>query len=131
MSDLNVEFEGNLGADATAGITKSGIPFTNFRVGVTPRKKDGENWVDGETKWVSVTAWRYLAERASSLAKGQRVVVKGVLSLSEYEKDGEKRHNLTADADTITLSLPFVKGEGSAKAPASAAASTESETAIF
>lgn len=138
MSDLNVSFKGNLGDDAKTGFTKNGVAYTNFRVAVTPRvfDKDANAWKDGETKWVSVTAWKNLAERAAGLKKGQQVSVEGILSLSEYEKDGEKRSNLTVDANEINLALPFVKGSGSsAAAPAAAApsakAADDKETAIF
>jgi single-strand DNA-binding protein len=50
----------------------------DFSVAVTPRKKDGDNWVDGETNWQNVTAWNRLAENvAASLKPGDRVIVWG------------------------------------------------------
>lgn len=135
MSDLYIDFKGNLGDDAKFGATKTGVTYTNFRVAVTPRKQDDSgNWVDGETKWVNVTAWRNLADRAAGLKKGQQVAVKGKLSLSEYEKDGEKRASLSVDASEINMALPFVKNGESAPVSAPAATQSDSddlETAIF
>jgi single stranded DNA-binding protein len=140
MSDLNSEFKGNLGDDAKMGVTKDGIVYTRFSVAVTPRKREGEKWVDGETKWVAVTAWRNLAERSAGLKKGQQVAVQGILSLNEYEKDGEKRAGLQVNASEITIALPFVKnGEGAsaadstpvAAAPAAEAPVKEDAGAIF
>lgn len=50
----------------------------DFAVAVTPRVKNGDNWEDGETYWVSVTAWDKLAENiAASFKVGDRVFVHG------------------------------------------------------
>lgn len=117
MSNIDVEFTGNLGNDAEFGLTKNGDEYTRFSVAVTPRIKRDDEWVDGETQWVSVTAWRTLASRAASLAKGTRVTVKGTLTLDEYvAKDGTPRAGLKVNASDITLSLPFVKGLASPSA---------------
>lgn len=50
----------------------------DFSVAVTPRKKDGDGWKDGETVWHHVTVWGKLAENvAASLKVGDRVVIIG------------------------------------------------------
>jgi len=127
MSDLNAEFKGNLGDDAKVATTKTGAVYTRFNVAVTPRKRENDVWVDGETKWVAVTAWQNLAERAAGLKKGQQVSVQGIISLNEYEVEGEKRCNLQVRANDITVALPFVKNGDSSAAAGAASASEDSD----
>lgn len=58
--------------------TKGGNKVIDFSVAVTPRKKEGDKWVDGDTTWFSVTAWGRLAENIrDSFQKGDRVFVRG------------------------------------------------------
>ncbi|MBE7187609.1 single-stranded DNA-binding protein [Jatrophihabitans endophyticus] len=67
--------------------TKAGHPVANFRVAQTPRRFDREKnaWVDGDTLFVTCTAWRGLAENAhQSLGKGQPVIVHGRYCQREY-----------------------------------------------
>ena len=47
---------------------------------VTPRLRRGGDWVDGETTWYTVTAWRALADHVrDSVLKGDAVIVHGRL----------------------------------------------------
>ena len=65
----------------------------DFSVAVTPRSynPDSKEWQDGETTWVSCTAWDRLAENIEkSFGKGKstRVIVKGrVRTKPEFTKD--------------------------------------------
>lgn len=86
MNETFVTLTGWLGTDVerrTAGDT----PVAHFRVASTPRrfqKKTGE-WVDGDTQWYSVSAWRTLAVNCErSLRRGDPVVVHGRLSASTW-----------------------------------------------
>jgi len=50
----------------------------DFTVAVTPRKKVDGEWTDGETYWITVTAWGKLAKNVSeSFNSGDRVFVYG------------------------------------------------------
>jgi single-strand DNA-binding protein len=50
----------------------------DFTVAVTPRKKVNDEWVDGDTYWVNVTAWGKLAVNVKeSFASGDRVIIIG------------------------------------------------------
>jgi single-strand DNA-binding protein len=79
MNDTFVTFRGWVGGDVRYRIARD-VSVATFRVGATPRlKKDGE-WVDGETTWYTVTAWRQLADNLShSIRKGDPVIVHGRL----------------------------------------------------
>jgi len=59
----------------------------NFRVGCTPRHydKSTDSWVDSETQWYSVSAWRRLAAHgARSFNRGDAVIVHGRVNHRAY-----------------------------------------------
>lgn len=99
---------GNVGGDPELRFTSSGDAVAAFSVANTPRVKNqhGE-WVDGDTAWYRVTAWRRDAESvAEGVSKGDRVRVTGRLKAGTYEgKDGQVRVSLdvTADMDGVAV----------------------------
>lgn len=87
MNDCYMTITGNLVDAPVLRRTKAGHPVANFRVAQTPRRFDREKnaWVDGDTLFVTCTAWRGLAENAhQSLGKGQPVIVHGRYCQREY-----------------------------------------------
>lgn len=85
---------------ATAG--KS--PFCTFRVASNERRFDREKneWVDGETTWMSVNAFRSLAEHAQqSFSVGDRVIVNGKLRVKRWENQDRKGLSVELDADGL------------------------------
>lgn len=88
---------GNIGTDPELRFTPSGAPVANFSVACTPRIKQGEEWVDGETQWYRCAAWRGMAENvAESLTSGMPVIVQGYLSIRKYE-DREKQQRVSME----------------------------------
>jgi len=85
MNDTFVTFHGWVGGDVRHRTHKD-VSVATIRVGVTPRlKRDGE-WVDGETTWYSVTAWRSLADHVrDSVRKGDAVIVHGRLRTETWK----------------------------------------------
>lgn len=83
----------------------NGTPVLNFRIGCTPRhlNRASGQWVDSETQWYGVSAWRRLAEHAApSLRQGDAVVVHGRLSHRTYvNKNNVEVLALEIDAFTI------------------------------
>jgi single-strand DNA-binding protein len=100
---------GNLTADPELRFTPSGSPVVNFTVASTPRKKQGDEWVDGEPLFLRCTAWRDMAENiAESFEKGQRVIVYGRFTVQSYEaRDGGQRSSNCLDVDEIGHSVRF------------------------
>lgn len=94
---------GRIAADPTLERTATGIPHLRLRVATTPRRRDGASgeWVDDESNFYGVDAYRSLAENAhGSLRKGDRVFVCGRLRLRRWqtaEKSGTSPE-ITADA---------------------------------
>ncbi|MFE7526798.1 single-stranded DNA-binding protein [Kitasatospora sp. NPDC057542] len=104
MSETHVTVIGNVATEVSYGETSGGVPMANFRLGCTERRYDRQRecWVDGETQWVAVTAWRALAVNLiGSLAKGDPVLVSGRLRVREW-MDGEvKRSRAEIDARSV------------------------------
>lgn len=109
MSLPQTTIEGNLGADPELRFTPNGAAVANFRVACTERRKNEQTqqWEDGRSIWISVAAWRELAENvAESLHRGDSVLVTGFLYEEQYQtQQGENRTALKMDAKNIGVSL--------------------------
>jgi single-strand DNA-binding protein len=101
--------EGNLGADPELRFTPSGAAVANFRVACTERRKNEQTqqWEDGRSIWISVAAWRELAENVvESLHRGDSVIVTGFLYEEEFTaREGGTRTALKMDAKNVGPSL--------------------------
>lgn len=124
MNEAETTLVGNVG-NVELRFTPSGVAVCKFSVAMTPRvKKDGE-WVDGEATWYNCTAWRELGEHvADTIEKGARVIVKGRLSLRQYEtREGGKGASLDLEADAVGPELRYATAKVT-KAAAGASAGT-------
>ncbi|CAN5293049.1 hypothetical protein BH09ACT3_BH09ACT3_13700 [soil metagenome] len=113
-------------------ITSEGLPITSFRLASTQRRFDRteSRWVDGDTNWYTITAFRQLAiNAAGSVAKGERVVVTGRLRIRDWSVGEKVGTTVEIDADAIghdlswgstvfTRSVSTATREESAEAPA-------------
>ena len=91
MSDT-LSVTGIIATPVTHAVTSEGLEISSFRLASHQRRFDRatRTWVDGDTNWFSVTAFRQLAANLhASLDKGHRVVVTGRLRVREW-RDGEK-----------------------------------------
>jgi len=102
MYDTFVTFQGWAGNEVTYR-TPQGHSVSNFRVASTPRVKKEGQWVDGETTWYSVTAWRALAENVrDSIRKGDAVIVHGRLRSEHWvRQDNQVSTTLHVEASFI------------------------------
>lgn len=101
MNEIMMTVQGNVVDDPSLRETRSGHKVANFRLASTTRRfdRDEGRWVDGNTFFVSVSAWRNLGENvAVSLKKGQPVVVYGRYQTRTYEVNETTRvsHELEA-----------------------------------
>jgi len=122
-ADNSVVLVGNLTDDPEIKFTPNGAAVANFRLAVTPRVRDGEQWRDGETSFFRVNVWRDQAEHlAESVGKGDRVLVTGRLRTRSWETpEGEKRSVTEVEADEVGAILKFATARperASRKAPA-------------
>ena len=86
MNETTLTMAGNLVADPELRYTPAGAAVVNFRIASTERFKGEGGWQDGDTLFMTVTAWRGLAENvAESASKGTRVIVTGRLKQRSSE----------------------------------------------
>jgi single-strand DNA-binding protein len=100
-------------------ITQDGLPITSFRLASSHRRFDPSQgkWVDGETNWYTITAFKQLAiNAAGSISKGDRIFVQGILRVRDWD-NGERSgtsveleasalgHDLTWGTSTFTRTV--------------------------
>ena len=107
MALPTVSLTGNAVADASLRFTASGIAVATVRVACSSRKKVGDQWEDGDTTFIDVSAWRQLAENmAESVLKGTTITVTGELKQRTWETpEGEKRSAYEVAARSVALDL--------------------------
>lgn len=99
----NVNVSGNCVADPELRHTASGLAVLNLRIAVNNRRKKGDEWVD-EPVFINVVAFGAKAEWVNNTAtKGEKVFVSGRLTMSEWEKDGNKQSRIDIMADDIEI----------------------------
>lgn len=75
---------------------------TTFRLAHTPRRQGRDGWSDGETTFYDVTCWRGLgANVASSVQKGDPVLVKGRFHGRNWQTDERSGTSLVITADVV------------------------------
>jgi len=104
-----VAVEGRVVADPELRFASTGTAVGSFRLVAQDRRKEGDEWVDGDALWLPVTCFKKLAENViESVMKGDLVVVTGKIKTDEWETEqGEKRSRVVMIADTVSVSLAF------------------------
>lgn len=103
MSDI-ITITGTAGTDPRHITTSSGLDITSFRIATGGRRfdRDADEWVDTESNWYTVTAFRHLAlNLAASLHRGERVIVTGTLRVRPWE-NGEKS-GITVEIEATSI----------------------------
>ncbi|MBO1901988.1 single-stranded DNA-binding protein [Leucobacter weissii] len=95
---------GTVATDPRLVTTQTGVTLCTFRLASGERRFDREQqkWVDGETNWFTVAAFRALAEHAhASFRKGQRVIVSGRLRIRRWENGDRSGTSVEVDAEAV------------------------------
>jgi single-strand DNA-binding protein len=127
MTDT-ITLTGIIATDPRVVTTEAGLDIVSFRLASTHRRFDRakDEWVDGDTNWYTVTAFRALAANAGqSLHKGERVVVLGRLRVRAWEAGDRSGTTVEVDADAIGHDLRWGRSSFT-RATAAAAAPTAS-----
>ena len=85
-------------------VTQDGLPITSFRLAASNRRFDRvqNKWIDGETNWFTVTAFRQLAiNAAGSVSKGERVLVTGKLRVRDWDNGERAGTSVEIEADGL------------------------------
>lgn len=91
-------------------VTSEGLAITSFRLASNQRRFDrGQNaWVDGDTNWYTITAFRQLGvHAASSIEKGQRVIVTGRVRIRDWESGEKNGTSIEIDAEALGHDLSW------------------------
>jgi single-strand DNA-binding protein len=90
--------------------TQEGLAITSFRLASSQRRFDRaqQKWVDGDTNWYTVTAFRQLATNcAVSIKRGERVVVTGKLKIRDWQAGEKSGTNVEIDAEALGHDLAW------------------------
>jgi len=105
VNELTVTVVGWVGSDPVCYRDDGQVPFTKFRVASTPRvyDRDQDGYVDADTSWFTVKAFRHLALNvAEAVRRGEPVVVHGRLRLVDWvTPDGQPRTTAELTADSV------------------------------
>ena len=113
-------------------VTGDGLAITSFRLASTQRRFDRteQKWVDGETNWFTVTAFRQLASNVvSSVQKGHRIVVTGRLRVRDWKTDERTGTSVDIDAEAIGHDLSWGTAQFTRSASAKVAEADEAAEA--
>lgn len=91
-------------------VTQDGLPITSFRMAASHRRFDrtANKWVDGETNWFTVTAFRQLAiNSAGSVSKGERVLVTGKLRVRDWDNGERAGTSVEVEAEALGHDLTW------------------------
>lgn len=103
MTD-HISITGLIATEPRNIVTSEGLAICSFRVASPQRhfNRSQNTWIDGETNWYTVSAFRQLAEHAAtSLHKGERIVVRGKLKLRQWERDEKTGLSAEIEADSL------------------------------
>jgi len=98
---------GNLTRDPELRYTNAQKPMCTFSVAYSTRRKDGDQWVDGDTAYFDCVAFDTLAENiAETLSKGTRTIVAGKLKQRSWDTpEGDKRSKVEIIVDACGRDL--------------------------
>jgi single-strand DNA-binding protein len=85
-------------------VTQDGLPITSLRLADSTRRfdKSQNKWVDGETNWYTITAFKQLAINvAGSVNKGDRIIVTGKLKVRDW--DNGERAGTSVEIESVSI----------------------------
>ncbi|MFM7014538.1 MAG: single-stranded DNA-binding protein [Actinomycetota bacterium] len=91
-------------------VTQDGLPITSFRLAAAHRRYDRAKnaWIDAETNWFTVTAFRQLAINiAQSVNKGERIVVTGKLKVRDWDNGERTGTSVEIEAEALGHDLSW------------------------
>lgn len=120
-----VSLIGNLGKDPEMRQTQSGTAVGTLRLGVTERRKEGDDYKD-HTEWVSVVCFGKTAENAAKyLQKGRQVFVEGRLQTRSWDDKATGQTRYTTEV--IASQLLFLGSARDQASPSNASFSNRSD----
>jgi single-strand DNA-binding protein len=90
--------------------TSEGLAITSFRLASSQRRYDrvAQRWIDGDTNWYTVSAFRGLAQNsATSVSKGDRVIVTGRVRIRDWENTDRSGTTVEIEAESLGHDLTW------------------------
>jgi single-strand DNA-binding protein len=84
--------------------TSDGLAITSFRLASSQRRYDKiqQRWIDADTNWYTVSAFRQLASNiAASVNKGDRVMLTGTIKIRDWENTDRSGTTVEIEADNL------------------------------
>lgn len=94
-------------------ITSEGLAITSFRLASSHRRFDRSQnrWIDGETNWYTVTAFKQLAINVStSISKGDRIMLTGKLRVRDWDNGERAGTSVEIEAEAMGHDLNWGTG---------------------
>ncbi|WP_415950434.1 single-stranded DNA-binding protein [Streptomyces sp. KLOTTS4A1] len=113
MNETLVTVVGNVATEPVARAASNGTPMLRFRLASSSRYYDrtAQGWKDGHTNFLTVFAWRALAENAaSSLNIGDPVVVQGRLKVRQESPGSGQQGVVGVDIEAVALGHDLSRG---------------------
>lgn len=109
-NEANITVTGHVGSEPRYFEGEGNTPnYVSFRMASTRSyfNRAKNSWVESETTWFTVKAWRSLARNINeSIAKGDAVIVSGLLATQKWNgQDGAIREALIIDATAVGPNL--------------------------
>jgi len=108
-NETQITVIGNLTDKPELRFTDSGRQVASFTIASTPRRRDGDKWVDLDTLFMRCNLWGLPAEHAAeSFKQGCRVIAQGNLIQRNWEdREGQKRVSVELNVTEIGASVQF------------------------
>ncbi|WP_162872827.1 single-stranded DNA-binding protein [Austwickia chelonae] len=104
MNETLITMSGNAVEDPVRRVTRNGDAYVTLRLASTVRRRDQDSgrYVDAETNFVTVVAFRQLAlNTAESVRKGQPLIVTGRLRVNQWRTEEKSGVRVEIDATGI------------------------------
>ncbi len=101
---------GNLGQDPEIRTLENGTKLATVSIATSESYKDQAGEWQEKTEWHRLTMWRWAAEKAEKLKKGDKIYVEGKLTTRSWEQDGVKRY--VTEVVVTDLQYTAKMGEG-------------------
>ncbi|MGK9147313.1 single-stranded DNA-binding protein [Plantibacter flavus] len=128
MND-QITVRGHVATEPRHHRTAAGVDITSFRLASQQRRYDPkrQEWTPLDTNWYTVSAFRSLATAAaSSLVKGQRVLVLGRVRIRDWQQDERRGTSVDIEADCIGGDIGWQPKPGAPAAEATTSSSLSS-----
>lgn len=109
---------GNLGQDPEIRTLESGVKVATVSIATSENYKDQAGEWQEKTEWHRLTMWRWYAEKAEKLKKGDKIYVEGKLTTRSWEQDGIKRYVTEVVVTDLQYTAKMGEGNYSGGVPA-------------